>query len=40
LRRDKSRVVIGKALQTRFGDDALRYAYPLESWLAEQADPT
>ena len=34
-------VLIGKALQTRFGDDTLRYAYPLKSWVVEQsADPT
>jgi hypothetical protein len=33
--------LIGKALQTRFGDDTLRYAYPLESWAVEQSsDPT
>ncbi len=33
--------LIGKALQTRFGDDTLRYAYPLESWVVEQAsDPS
>jgi len=33
--------LIGKALQTRFGDDTLRYAYPLESWVVEQSsDPT
>ena len=24
--------LIDKALQTRFGDRSLRYAYPLESW--------
>src|SRR5215469_4747102 len=33
--------LIGKALQTRFGDHTLRYAYPLESWELEQStDPT
>jgi hypothetical protein len=33
--------LIDKALQTRFGDHSLRYAYPLESWLIEQSsDPT
>jgi hypothetical protein len=33
--------LIGRALQTRFGDDTLRYAYPLESWAVEQSsDPT
>jgi hypothetical protein len=33
--------LIDKALQTRFGDQSLRYAYPLESWVVEQAsDPT
>jgi hypothetical protein len=33
--------LIGKALQTRFGDDTLRYAYPLDSWVVEQAsDPS
>jgi hypothetical protein len=33
--------LIGKALQTRFGDQTLRYAYPLESWVIEQStDPT
>ena len=33
--------LIGKALQTRFGDDTLRYAYPLASWVVEQSsDPT
>jgi hypothetical protein len=32
--------LIDKALQTRFGDRSLRYAYPLESWLIEQSsDP-
>ncbi|MBV8924555.1 MAG: hypothetical protein JOZ74_04220 [Bradyrhizobium sp.] len=32
--------LIGKALQTRFGDETLRYAYPLESWVVEQSsDP-
>ena len=33
--------LIDKALQTRYGDQSLRYAYPLESWLIEQSsDPT
>jgi hypothetical protein len=33
--------LIGRALQARFGDDTLRYAYPLDSWLVEQAsDPS
>jgi hypothetical protein len=33
--------LIGKALQARFGDETLRYAYPLESWVVEQSsDPT
>ena len=33
--------LIDKALQTRFGDQSLRYAYPLASWLVEQSsDPT
>ena len=33
--------LIDKALQTRFGDQNLRYAYPLESWMVEQSsDPT
>jgi hypothetical protein len=33
--------LIGKALQTRYGDQSLRYAYPLESWVVEQSsDPT
>jgi hypothetical protein len=32
--------LIDKALQTRFGDQSLRYAYPLASWLVEQSsDP-
>lgn len=32
--------LIDKALQTRFGDSSLRYAYPLESWVVEQSsDP-
>ena len=32
--------LIGKALQTRYGDQTLRYAYPLESWAIEQStDP-
>jgi hypothetical protein len=33
--------LIDKALQTRFGDQSLRYAYPLASWVLEQSsDPT
>ena len=33
--------LIDRALQTRFGDQSLRYAYLLESWLVEQSsDPT
>jgi hypothetical protein len=33
--------LIAKALQTRFGDQTLRYAYPLASWAVEQStDPT
>src|SRR6201994_452098 len=33
--------LIDKALQTRYGDASLRYAYPLESWVLEQSsDPT
>ena len=33
--------LIDKALQTRYGDQSLRYAYPLASWLVEQSsDPT
>lgn len=33
--------LIDKALQTRFGDQSLRYAYQLASWLVEQSsDPT
>jgi len=33
--------LIGKALQTRYGDQSLRYAYPLESWVVEQStDPS
>jgi len=33
--------LIGKALQARYGDQSLRYAYPLESWMVEQStDPT
>ena len=32
--------LIDKALQTRYGDQCLRYAYPLESWLVEEStDP-
>jgi hypothetical protein len=29
--------LIDKALQTRFGDASLRYAYPLASWVLEQS---
>jgi hypothetical protein len=29
--------LISKALQTRFGDQSLRYAYPLDSWVIEQS---
>jgi hypothetical protein len=33
--------LIDKALQTRYGDQSLRYAYPLESWMVEQStDPS
>src|ERR1700690_1757713 len=33
--------LIDKALQTRYGDQSLRYAYPLASWVVEQStDPT
>jgi hypothetical protein len=33
--------LIDKALQTRFSDQSLRYAYPLASWAVEQSsDPT
>src|ERR1700693_3316255 len=33
--------LLDKALQTRFGDQSLRYAYPLASWVVEQStDPT
>jgi hypothetical protein len=33
--------LIDKALQTKFGDQSLRYAYPLASWVVEQSsDPT
>jgi hypothetical protein len=32
--------LIDKALQKRFGDQSLRYAYPLASWVVEQSsDP-
>ena len=32
--------LVSKALQTRFGDQSLRYAYPLDSWMIEQStDP-
>ncbi|MBN9004714.1 MAG: hypothetical protein J0H40_04795 [Rhizobiales bacterium] len=32
--------LINKALQQKFGDESLRYAYPLESWMVEQSsDP-
>jgi hypothetical protein len=27
--------LLDKALQTRFGDQSLRYAYPLESWVVD-----
>ena len=29
--------LIDRALQTRFGDQSLRYAYPLASWVFEQS---
>ncbi len=29
--------VLQHALQTRYGDDSLRYAYPLASWTVEQS---
>ena len=33
--------LIDKALQARYGDHSLRYAYPLASWAVEQStDPT
>jgi hypothetical protein len=33
--------LIDRALQTRFGDQSLRYAYSLASWVLEQSsDPT
>ena len=33
--------LIDRALQTRFGDQSLRYAYPLASWIVEQSsDPS
>src|ERR1700760_3810424 len=33
--------LIDKALQARYGDHSLRYAYPLASWVLEQSsDPT
>ena len=33
--------LIDKALQTRYGDQSLRYAYPLDLWVVEQStDPT
>lgn len=33
--------LIDKALQTKFGDQSLRYAYPLASWTVERStDPT
>ena len=33
--------LISKALQIRYGDESLRYAYPLASWEVEQSsDPT
>ncbi|HVV39826.1 MAG TPA: hypothetical protein VHC94_02050 [Nitrobacter sp.] len=32
--------LINRALQTKFGDASLRYAYPLQSWQVEQSsDP-
>ena len=32
--------LINKALRSRYGDDTLRYAYPLASWTVEQSsDP-
>jgi hypothetical protein len=32
--------LIDRALQARYGDQSLRYAYPLESWTVEQStDP-
>jgi hypothetical protein len=32
--------LLDKALQRRFGDGSLRYAYPLDSWMIEQSsDP-
>jgi hypothetical protein len=33
--------LIDKALQTRYGDKSLRYAYPLASWVVERStDPS
>jgi hypothetical protein len=33
--------LIDEALQTRYGDQSLRYAYPLESWIVEEStDPS
>lgn len=33
--------LLQKALQTRYGDESLRYVYPLASWAVEQStDPT
>ena len=29
--------LLQRALQTRHGDESLRYAYPLASWTAEQS---
>src|SRR5215831_4221284 len=29
--------LLDKALQTRYGDQSLRYAYPLASWVVEQS---
>jgi hypothetical protein len=29
--------LINKALQSRYGDDTLRYAYPLASWTVERS---
>ena len=34
-------VLLDKALRVRYGDETLRYAYPLASWTVEQSsDPT
>ena len=33
--------LINRALQQKFGDESLRYAYPLDSWVVEQSsDPS